>query len=169
MKILHGLHNADIRLFFWVQQYQQLLLRYARAASRSADGFLYAILPILYWLASPEAGGEFCVQVATAFAIERPLYFVLKKSCKRRRPPAAIPGFTSIITASDEFSFPSGHTCGAFLFVTLLCALWGLWLAPLYLWAAFVGLSRVILGVHFPTDIFMGAILGIGIGLTVAL
>ena len=107
--------------------------------------------------------------MATAFAIERPLYFILKKSCKRRRPPAAIPGFTSIITASDEFSFPSGHTCGAFLFVTLLCALWGLWLAPLYLWAAFVGLSRVILGVHFPTDIFMGAILGIGIGLTVAL
>lgn len=168
MKLLHGLHNADIRLFFRVQRLRWLPVRSARIASRTADGYLYAILPLLFWLLYPQQGGPFCAQVALAFAIERPLYFILKKSCRRRRPPAAIPGFTSIITAADEFSFPSGHTCGAFLFVTLLCAYAGLWLSPLYLWACFVGLSRIVLGVHFPTDILTGAVIGSSIALAVA-
>ncbi len=169
MRLLNGLHDTDVRLFFWVQQYQGLLLRSARAASRTADGYLYAVLPLMYWVLLPVAGGAFCKQVMLAFAIERPLYYLLKKTCKRRRPPAAIPGFTSIITASDEFSFPSGHTCGAFLFATLLCLQFGWLVMPLYVWAAFVGLSRVVLGVHFPTDILVGAALGISIALAVGM
>ena len=67
-----------------------------------------------------------------------------------------------MITASDEFSFPSGHTSGAFLVATALTIL----LPPvgiagyLYGWAALVALSRVILGVHFPLDTLAGALLG---------
>lgn len=168
MRILHGLQSTDMRLFFWVQRYQSDLVHVCRALSRSADGFLYAILPLCYWLAGGEGGAAFCVLVAAAFAIERPLYHLLKKSCRRRRPPAAIPGFHSVITASDEFSFPSGHTCGAFLFASLLCVFFGMWCAPLFFWAAAVGLSRVVLGVHFPGDVVMGAVIGIAIALLVA-
>lgn len=166
--MLAGLHNSDIRMFFWVQQYQRLLLRSARYVSRTADGWLYVVVPLLCSGFLPVVGTGFCRNVIMAFIIERPLYYLLKKSCKRRRPPAAIPGFTSIITASDEFSFPSGHTCGAFLFTTLLCASFGVILAPVYAWAACVGLSRVVLGVHFPTDTLVGAMLGMAIGVFVA-
>jgi len=103
---------------------------------------------------------------SAAFIIERAIYYVLKKNLKRRRPPAAIPGFRSLVTPSDEFSFPSGHTSGAFLFTTL-CLLWfGVVALPLYFWASLVGLSRVLLGVHFPGDILAGAVIGIVVGHT---
>lgn len=168
MRIHDSLQRIDTRLFFWVQGYQPLLVHFCRQVSRTADGPLYALIPLLCWLLLPTSGKAFFVLVATAFAIERPLYYILKKSCRRRRPPVALPGFESVITASDEFSFPSGHTCGAFLFVTLLCAYFGLWLVPLYVWAAAVGLSRVVLGVHFPTDVLVGAAIGTAIGCSLA-
>src|SRR5690606_15639529 len=99
----------------------------------------------------------------------RTLYFVLKRSIRRRRPPEAISGFKAVIVASDEFSLPSGHTSAAFLFVTFLCAGFSLLFIPLYLWAIAVGFSRVILGVHFFTDILLGALIGIAIALIVLL
>lgn len=167
MRILDGLQSTDVRLFFRVQRYQPVLVQSCRQISRSADGLLYALIPLLYAGLLPSAGMPFVLLVATAFAIERPLYYLLKNSFRRRRPPAVIPGYASVITASDEFSFPSGHTCGAFLFVTLLCLFFGLWCAPLYLWAVTVGLSRVVLGVHFPGDVLVGALIGTAIGFSV--
>ena len=167
MRILDGLQSTDMRLFFRVQRYQPVLQQACRQLSRTADGPLYAILPLLYWAFDADAGWPLVLLVATAFAIERPLYYLLKKSFRRRRPPAAIPGFTSVITASDEFSFPSGHTCGAFLFTSLLCLYGSWWFVPLYVWASMVGLSRVVLGVHFPGDVIVGALIGVAIGFAV--
>ena len=51
--------------------------------------------------------------------------------------------------------------------VTLLCAFNGPALLPLYAWACAVGASRVLLGVHFPTDILVGALLGTSLGFAV--
>ena len=69
--------------------------------------------------------------------------------------------------ASDEFSLPSGHTSAAFFFCTFLCAGFSLAFLPLYLWARCVSLSRVVLGVHYLSDIFIGAIMGTAIALLV--
>jgi undecaprenyl-diphosphatase len=99
-----------------------------------------------------------------AFAIERPLYWILKNVFKRNRPPDIIPCFQSIVKASDKFSFPSGHTAAAFLLATLCYVFFGAIALPLFIWAAMVGLSRIWLGVHFPTDILAGSCLGIVIG-----
>ena len=100
-----------------------------------------------------------------AFLIERFIYFVVKNSLKRNRPEAALKNFRSIITPSDQFSFPSGHTSAAFMMATLLSFHFPSLLIPLYCWATLVGCSRVVLGVHFPTDILVGSILGIGTAL----
>jgi undecaprenyl-diphosphatase len=102
------------------------------------------------------------VTLMVGFAIERPAYFLLKNSFKRNRPPNIIPGFESVITASDEFSFPSGHTSGVFLVVTALALLIpvGVFGFYLYVWAVAVALSRIVLGVHFPMDTVAGALLG---------
>ncbi|MEQ1531779.1 MAG: phosphatase PAP2 family protein, partial [Methylococcales bacterium] len=96
------------------------------------------------------------------FVIERPVYFILKNSLKRNRPQAALENFRSIITPSDQFSFPSGHTSAAFMMATLISYFIPALMIPLFSWAALVGFSRVILGVHFPTDTLVGVALGVG-------
>jgi undecaprenyl-diphosphatase len=161
------LQSLDTRTILAVLQlpHRARLTSIARKLSRSADGWYYLLLLPLIALIKPQQAREYIALVLAAFALERSLYFILKNSFRRRRPPAAIAGFQSVITASDRFSLPSGHTSAAFLCTTFLCC--GLsWLfAPLYLWASGVGASRVVLGVHFPTDIVLGALLGSSVAL----
>jgi undecaprenyl-diphosphatase len=65
-----------------------------------------------------------------------------------------------VITPADRFSFPSGHATAAFLFAGLAAVSFPV-LAPFaYVWASLIALSRVVLGVHFPSDILAGALLG---------
>jgi undecaprenyl-diphosphatase len=164
MSILHSLQLVDERLFTRLFQGKHRLKRLACHLSHSADGYLYVLLPFIYWLGYPVQGRTFFRIALCAFVIERIIYFLLKKNFKRRRPPAAISGFTSLVTPSDEFSFPSGHTSAAFLFSTL-CVLWfGAVALPLFIWSAMVALSRVLLGVHFVTDTIAGAVIGSSIG-----
>ena len=51
--------------------------------------------------------------------IERPAYFIFKNFFKRNRPQAALKNFQSLITPSDQFCFPSGHTSAALLFAVI--------------------------------------------------
>lgn len=164
-RLLQSLYQYDLRMLLWFMhtRHRQLWIVVARAFSRSGDGVLQILLPSLLWLLDREHGPALFAATALAFVIERPLYWVLKNSCQRRRPPEAIPSFHSVIVASDRFSFPSGHTCAAFLLATLTTEHYGTLALPLYLWSSAVGLSRVVLGVHFPTDILAGALLGTGI------
>lgn len=166
MRILHSIQVVDEKLFTRLFHGKPRLKKLACHVSRSADGYLYILLPMLYWLIYPVQGRAFFSIAACAFIAERITYFVLKKNLKRRRPPAAIPGLKSLVIPSDEFSFPSGHTSGAFLFSTL-CVLWfGVIAIPMFAWATVVGISRVLLGVHFVTDILAGAAIGASIGYT---
>lgn len=165
MQILQRLYQVDETLFLWLFKSlsHKKLTFLARAISRTGDGYLQVFLPIFIYLIYGSEAREYFNMVLMAFAAERTVYWVLKNSLKRRRPPNIIPYFKASITASDEFSFPSGHTSAAFLLTTLTIA-FAPALAPIMLtWACLVGLSRVMLGVHFPADILAGALLGYSI------
>lgn len=166
MKLLDSIHKYDVFMFIWLvnTRMHSFLTKASRYLSKTGDGQLYVIaLGTLYWL---EWIDSLCLQtVVLAFLIERPVYFVLKNGLKRNRPEAALKNFRSIITPSDQFSFPSGHTSAAFMMATLLGYYFPPLIIPLYCWAALVGCSRVVLGVHFPTDILVGVLLGISTAL----
>ena len=171
MKLLYSIHKYDVSLFTWLLNVRinALLTKVARYVSKTADGPLYVLLAVAIWKYQG-FDSPFLQAILLAFLIERPVYFVLKNSFKRNRPAAALENFVSVIIPSDKFSFPSGHTSAAFMMATLISyfvqpvADLSLMLV-LYSWAILVGFSRIILGVHFPTDTLMGAILGISVAL----
>jgi undecaprenyl-diphosphatase len=167
MKLLYSIHKYDVCLFTWLLNIRinLPLTKAARTLSKTADGPLYILIAVLLGkfqgFQSP-----FLHAILLAFLIERPAYFILKNSFKRNRPAAALENFVSAIIPSDQFSFPSGHTSAAFMMATLISYFSQSFtdvslIFLLYSWAALIGFSRVILGVHFPTDTLMGAVLGI--------
>jgi undecaprenyl-diphosphatase len=166
MKLLYSIHKYDVFMFTWLinARMYSALTKTGRYLSKTGDGHLYmVIMGLLYWSSGIESP---CLKaILLAFLIERPVYFVLKNTLKRNRPEAAIINFHSIITPSDKFSFPSGHTSAAFMVATVLGYFFPPLMIPLYGWATLVGCSRIVLGVHFPTDILVGVLLGISAAL----
>ncbi|WP_104399979.1 phosphatase PAP2 family protein [Vibrio penaeicida] len=135
--------------------------RISKAVSRSGDGHFYAVLGIVLWLFDSMSGGEFLTAGLMAFALELPIYWVLKNSFKRRRPQELSNLLTAFITPSDRYSLPSGHTAAAFVMATLIGEFYPSFYLIAVIWASFIGLSRILLGVHFITDVVIGAGLGL--------
>lgn len=162
MKLLDSLYDYDSRMLLWCthSRHYKLLTALAKTISKTGDGYLQVLLPAALFFLDEHQGQQFFFVVLLAFSIQLPIYWVLKNSLKRRRPPEVIPCFKSPITASDKFSFPSGHSAAAFLLANLTALFYGIVAWPLYIWATVVALSRVVLGVHFPTDILAGITLG---------
>lgn len=165
MTLLESIYQVDLRVLLWCRKsrYYPQFIAFVRALSRTGDGYLQFIFPACYWFVEPEQGRAFFIIALMAFAVERPLYFCLKNILKRRRPPEVVPDFTSVVKASDKFSFPSGHTMAAFLLAGLATFYIGSAALPLYIWATLIASSRVILGVHFPSDTLAGALIGTSI------
>ena len=91
----------------------------------------------------------------------------LKYAVNRTRPFAEYP---NDITKRDEagpYSFPSGHTTAAFATATAISLSYKKWYVtvPSYVYAGFVGYSRMRLGMHYGTDVLGGMVIGIGSGL----
>ncbi|MGR9054192.1 MAG: phosphatase PAP2 family protein [Gammaproteobacteria bacterium] len=163
MKLIYSIHKYDVFMFTWLvnARLHALMSKLGRYLSKTGDGHLYVAAAVyLLWLDGIQ--NLLLQAIALAFLIERPLYFVLKNGFRRDRPQAALQNFRSVITPSDKFSFPSGHTSAAFMMATLTGYFFPFLMIPLFAWAALVGFSRVVLGVHFPTDTLMGLVLGIG-------
>jgi undecaprenyl-diphosphatase len=128
--------------------------------SRSANGFCYPLLVAVLLVADPAVGRAFPAAAAVAFSIELPIYKVIKQTVKRDRPCEILPGVEGRVKPSDRFSFPSGHTAAAFLMATLLGHSYPVLYPLTGAWALAVGLSRIYLGVHYPTDVMAGMCLG---------
>lgn len=88
---------------------------------------------------------------------------ILKYSVNKPRPFETY-NLIQKITDGGSPSFPSGHTSDAFALATAVSIIYPKWyvIAPSFLWAGAVGYSRMDLGVHYPSDVLAGAIVGSG-------
>lgn len=103
------------------------------------------------------------ITTLSAVAVTGGITVALKYSVNRKRPYVTYPDIMKKSKAGSP-SFPSGHTSGAFAIATSISLAYPRWyvIAPSCLWAGTVGYSRMDLGVHYPSDVLAGALIGSG-------
>jgi undecaprenyl-diphosphatase len=109
------------------------------------------------------------VCAAAAGATAEILTVVIKHFTDRARPPLADPSIQALVGIPDSTSLPSGHAAAAFAAATAVGMFHPRLRVPLYALAAMVALSRVYLGVHFWSDVLLGSLLGVAVGLATTL
>ena len=136
------------------------VLPYFAAVSRLGDGVAwYALMAAL--VAFDDADGLVAsLHMAITGVIALTLYRCLKRWTRRPRPCAADARIRAWVAPLDEFSFPSGHTLLAVAFSLVALAHYPLlawWLIP---FTASVAASRVVLGLHYPSDVLAATAIG---------
>lgn len=132
--------------------------------SRLGNGwFWYGLMGCLAVFARP-SGVCAALHMACTGLLAWLLYRALKRRTRRPRPFRVHADVVAGAAALDEYSFPSGHTLQAVSF-SMVAALWFPWLMLLLIpFTALVALSRVVLGLHYPTDVLAGLLIGAALG-----
>lgn len=140
---------------------RQAVRGYFRAVSRLGDGLFWYLLMAGLVLAHGLQGLAASLHLALTGIAALSLYKALKRWTRRPRPFASDRRIRAWAAPLDEFSFPSGHTLHAVTFTLVALAHYpGLaWL--LLPFTASVAVSRVVLGLHYPSDVLAATAIGI--------
>lgn len=136
------------------------LRRLFTAVSRLGDWSAYAIVGIACAALLQEAAAAFLLQSILTATVGVAIYNALKNRLVRERPYITHHGIVAAAAPLDRYSFPSGHTLHAVSFAILYSAH-----VPVVVWimapfAVLVAASRIVLGLHYPSDVVVGAVLG---------
>lgn len=135
------------------------------ASTRAGDGWLwYGVALLLLFFGSHAAMWAMVISSSTGMT----LYTIIKRATHRARPCETEEHCWSTVLPPDQFSFPSGHTLAAFAVATSLTRFYPLAAAPLFFAAASIGASRMVLGMHYLSDVVVGGLLGAAMGYAIA-
>ena len=161
-RIAHGDHTLMRRVHRW--RAPRWIRLWMVCATRGGDGWLWYALSLAVLLFGGENATLAIANAGLATGLGIALFLFVKRTAKRRRPCAIEPHCWSTLLPPDQFSFPSGHTITAFA-MTVSLGLYYPSVSPgLWFCAASIAVSRVVLGMHFLSDIVVGALLGSGLG-----
>ena len=138
--------------------------KFFRGVSRLGDGVfwftLIAMMPLIIGLDRLREGVAASMHMLAAGALGLIIYKLLKRKLVRERPFVSFENIECAMPPLDRYSFPSGHTLHAVLFTTIAVGYAPELTFLLVPFALLVAASRVFLGLHYPSDVMVGAVLG---------
>lgn len=144
---------------------RRVVRMYFRAVSRLGDGAFWYALMLALALVDGWRGLDAAGHMAVVGAVANLLYRRLKSWTRRPRPFARDSRIQAWISPLDEFSFPSGHTLHAVSFSVVACSFYPALAWLLLPFSLSVAASRVVLGVHYPSDVLAATGIGLLLGL----
>ena len=162
--MLDSLLQLDGGILLWIQEYVRstsLSVVLAPYTMLGDAGLMWIALSLamLCFRKTRKAGALALCAMALGMVVTN---LTIKPLVSRPRPWLVVEGLGHIVEENDPNSFPSGHTCAAFaagmIWLRTLPWRWGR-IAAVVL-AALMGLSRLYVGVHYPSDVLAGAVIG---------
>ena len=151
------MHRAAARA--WV-------VRFLDVVSRIGDGWLwYVVIACLPW-AGGVHGASAAVRMIAVGAVDLVVYKIVKRWIARPRPYRTCPDIRACARSLEEFSFTSGHTLHSVAFSLILTVYYPSMAFVVWPLTALIAVSRVVLGLHYPSDVVVGALIG---GITAAI
>ncbi len=145
------MHGAATRA--WV-------VRLLSVASRLGDGWAwFAVLATVPWVGG-SVGTSAAVRLFAVGAVDILIYRIIKRWIARPRPFRECEGIFERVRSLDEFSFPSGHVLHAVACSLILTAYYPVTAWVVWPFTLVIAVSRMILGLHYPSDVIAGAALG---------
>ena len=165
--MLHFIANRDYKLMRKVNKWPapKWIRLWAIAATRAGDGWLWYLTGLAVLLFGGDMRLTAVATAGSAALAGAGLFMTLKKVSGRRRPCEIEPHCWATLLPPDRFSFPSGHTITAFAVAIALGEFYPALLPALLFCALSIAVSRILLGMHFLSDVVVAALLGTGLAL----
>jgi undecaprenyl-diphosphatase len=159
--------DARVSKALYVPAYRRVLSFILKVFAHSGDSCFWLGGLFLVWLFSEGEWRERAVFLGVGLVIMASAVILLKFSIRRPRPEGE---WGQIYRITDPHSFPSGHAARSAALAVMAVAIGPPWFGwAVLLWAPWVGLSRVALGVHYLSDVLAGWLVGAAMGLTALL
>lgn len=161
-KVTERLRGGELFTFYWINHVLRSSFGdWLMPRITHAGGVTASVLCSLFLLLSKTPfWHQTGVHLASSLLISHLLVNILKRFVRRRRPYQVLEGVLTGIKPLKDASFPSGHSTAIFCMATVLALAVPSLLIFFYGFASVVAFSRVYLGMHYPSDIMIGASLG---------
>ena len=156
--------NIEINISFYFNKLtsnNKFIFYFYRIITSIADWWMYLIYAMLLLLTTDYNKAIEIIKLGSlAYLFHYPLYYIIKNTTKRERPfEKEKNNIKCFVKPPDKYSMPSGHTSGITITVlTIMHYFEGTSL--LVILPILIALSRIFLGVHYPSDTIIGFILG---------
>ncbi|HEY7305367.1 MAG TPA: phosphatase PAP2 family protein [Bryobacteraceae bacterium] len=166
--MLHFIATRDHKLMRKVNKWPapKWIRLWAIAATRAGDGWLWYLTGLFILLLGGDDRLTAIAAAGSAALVGVGVFMSLKKLSGRKRPCEIEPHCWATLLPPDQFSFPSGHTITAFAIAITLGEFYPALLAALLFCALSIAVSRILLGMHFLSDVIAGALIGSGLALS---